>query len=95
MTEQGVGKWLRTARQAHAVLPRTAYLLLHRRHSAFRARTDLGGTTIPSRLIRPRWFGDHNTWAIPLSAAFCVLGRPQREPEPPAAGTGHRPIETR
>ena len=28
--------------------------VLHRRYSAFQARKGLGGTTIPSRLIRPR-----------------------------------------
>ena len=28
--------------------------VLHRRHSTFQARKGLGGTTIPSRLIRPR-----------------------------------------
>ena len=40
--------------------------VLHRRHSTFQARKGLGGTTIPSRLIRPRWFGDSTPGSSPI-----------------------------
>ena len=49
--------------------------VLHRRHSAFQARNGLGGTTIPSRLIRPRWLGEFSTWVIPQPRARRRLPR--------------------
>jgi hypothetical protein len=41
----------------------------------FQARKGLGGTMIPSRLIRPRWFGDNRTWVIPHPRARRRLPR--------------------
>jgi hypothetical protein len=35
--------------------------VLHRMAFGFQVRKGLGGTTTPSRLIRPRWFGDRTT----------------------------------
>ncbi len=49
--------------------------VLHRRRSAFQARNGLGGTTIPSRLIRPRWLGELSTWVIPQPQARRRLPR--------------------
>ena len=49
--------------------------VLHRRRSAFQARNGLGGTTIPSRLIRPRWLGELSTWVIPQPRARRRLPR--------------------
>ena len=49
--------------------------VLHRRRSAFQARNGLGGTTIPSRLIRPRWLGELSTWVIPQPQARLGLPR--------------------
>ena len=49
--------------------------VLHRRRSGFQARNGLGGTTIPSRLIRPRWLGELSTWVIPQPRARRRLPR--------------------
>ena len=64
-------------------LPHTAYRRSSPAAFGFQARNGLGGTTIPSRLIRPRWFSESQHLGhppTPSSAAFAPFGQPQREP---------------
>src|SRR3954466_9197595 len=49
--------------------------VLHRRRSAFQAQNGLGGTTIPSGLIRPRWLSEFTTWVMPQPQARRRLPR--------------------